>query len=194
MRYFTWKLELVSDIVWVIAASLVYNFFDKLSGVSGVKSMPNEQFANEVHGPIVRMFKRSKVYSSFKDIIWGAELVNMQLKSKWNWGIIFFSCVINIFSKYPWVVPLKDKKCISTVNAFQTILNNSAKKPRKIWLIKVVNSIMSLLKNAQKIMALGMYSTYNEGNYVVAERFIRTLKYDLQAYESYVRKTSILMS
>ena len=60
----------------------------------------------------------------------------MQLLSKYNKGIRFLLCVIDIFSKYAWVVPLKDKKGISVAKAFQNILKQSNKKPNKIWVDK----------------------------------------------------------
>ena len=60
----------------------------------------------------------------------------MQLKSKFNKGFRFLLCVIDIFSKYAWVIPLKDKIGASIVNAFQKILNNSNRKPNKIWVDK----------------------------------------------------------
>ena len=91
-------------------ASMVYKFFDKKTSGSGIKSMPNQQLADELHKPIIRKFKKRKVYSSFRDNIWGVDLANMQLISKFNKGIRFSLCVIYIFSKYVWVVPLKDKK------------------------------------------------------------------------------------
>ena len=61
------------------------------------------------------------MYSSFKDNVWGADLANMQLISKFNKELRFLSCVVDIFSKYAWVVPLKDKNGVSIVNAFQCI-------------------------------------------------------------------------
>ena len=60
----------------------------------------------------------------------------MQLISKSNKGFRFLQCVIDIFSKYAWVVPLKDKKGISIVNAFQKVLDKSGRKPNKIWVDK----------------------------------------------------------
>ena len=57
----------------------------------------------------------------------------MQLISKFNKGIKFLLCVIDIFSKYPWVVPLQDKKGVTIVNTFQKILDSSKRKPNKIW-------------------------------------------------------------
>ena len=68
---------------------------------------------------IKEKFKKRTVYSEFKDNIWGADLADMQLISKVNKGFKFLLCVIDIFGKYGWVIPLKDKKGISTVNAFQ---------------------------------------------------------------------------
>ena len=76
------------------------------------------------------------MYSSFKDNIWGVDLADMQLLSKFNKGFRFLLCVIDIFSKYAWIVPLKDKKGISIVNAFQKILKETNQKPKKIGVDK----------------------------------------------------------
>ena len=88
-------------------ASMVYKFFDKKSKGSGVniEVKHNEQLAKELHKPIIRNFKKRTVYSRFKDNIWGADLPDMQLISKVNKGFRFLLCVIDIFSKYAWVVP-----------------------------------------------------------------------------------------
>ena len=61
----------------------------------------------------------------------------MQLISKFNKGFRFLLCVIDIFSKYAWVVPLKDKKGITITNAFQKILKESNRRPSKIWVDKI---------------------------------------------------------
>ena len=73
------------------------------------------------------------VYSGFKDNMWGADLADMQLTSKFNKAFRFLLCVIDIFSKYAWVVPLKDKKGITITNVFQKMLKESNRKPNKIW-------------------------------------------------------------
>ena len=78
-----------------------------------------------MHKPIIKNSKKRNVYSGFKDNIWGADLADMQLISKFNKGFRFLLCVIDIFSKYAWVVPLKDKKGVSIVDAFQKILKES---------------------------------------------------------------------
>ena len=99
-------------------ASMVYKFFDKKSSGSGIVNEPNYQLANELHKPIIRKFKKRKVYSSFRDNIWGVDLADMQSLRKYNKGIKYLLCGINLFSKYAWVVPLKDKRGITIVNAF----------------------------------------------------------------------------
>ena len=134
-------------------ASMVYKFFDKKSQGSGPHSSStsyrplsstvhlannkkNIQLADELHKPIIRKFKKRKVYSSFRDNIWGVDLADMQLLSKFNKGFRFLLCVIDIFSKYAWVIPLKDKKGVNIVNVFHKILKESNQKPNKIWVDK----------------------------------------------------------
>ena len=80
-----------------------------------------------------------------------------------------------MFSKYAWVVPLKDKKGISTVKVFQTILKQSNRKSNKTWVEKGSEFYNAYFKNLLRDKDLVMYSTHNEGKSVVAERFIRTL-------------------
>ena len=116
---------------------MVYNFFDKKfaslnkSSGSGIVSEPNNQLANELHKPITRKFWKRKVYSFFKDNIWGVDLADMQSLSKYNKGIKYLLCAFDLFSKYAWVVSIKDKKGTSIVNAFKKII--SKRKPNKIW-------------------------------------------------------------
>ena len=106
---------------------MVYNFFDKKSAGSGVKYVntklapQNQQLVEELHKPIIRKFEKRKVHAAFKDNIWGADLADMQLLSKYNKGIRFLLCVIDIFSKYTWVVPLRCKYCCSISKYFKTI-------------------------------------------------------------------------
>ena len=116
---------------------MVYKFFDKKSQGKGLANNKEKvQLVNELHKPIIKKFNKRKVYSSFKDNIWGVDLADMELLSKFNKGFRFLLCVIDIFSKYAWVIPLKDKKGISIVNAFQIILKESNRKPNKIWVDK----------------------------------------------------------
>ena len=95
---------------------MFYKFFDKKSQGSGTKHVntklipQNEQLVDELHKPIIRKFRKRKVYLAFKDSIWAADLADMQLLSRYNKGIRFLLWVIDIFSKYALVVSLKDKK------------------------------------------------------------------------------------
>ena len=125
---------------------MVYKFFDskvtspdKKSEESGAKKVnnsklapQNQQLAEELHKSIIKKFEKRKVHAAFKDNIWGADLADIQLWSKYNKGIRFLLCVIDIFSKYAWVVPLEDKKGVSIATAFQSILKQSNRKPNKI--------------------------------------------------------------
>ena len=85
-------------------------------------------------------------------------------------------CVIDIFIKYSWVVLLKDKKDVSIVDAFQKILDNSNRKPNKIWVDKGSEFYNNSFKKWLKDNDVEMYSIHNEEKSVIAERFIRTLK------------------
>ena len=174
-------------------ASMVYTFFDskvaspdKMTVGSGVNE--NIKLANELHKPIIRKFNKRKVYSSFKDNIWGADLADMQLLSKFNKRIKYLLCVIDLFSKYAFVVPLKDKKRISIVNAFQSILNKSKRKPNKKWVDKGPEFYDASFKKWLQDNDIVMYSTNNEGKSVVAKRFIRTLKSKIYKYMTSISK------
>ena len=97
---------------------MVYKFVDTKASSPDRKTIgggvhENIKLVNELHKLIIRTFNKQKVYSSFKDNIWGADLADMQLLSKFNKGIKYLLCVIDLFSKY----------VISIVNAFQSILN-----------------------------------------------------------------------
>ena len=102
----------------------------------------------------------------------------MLLISKYNKGIRYLLCIIDLFSKYAWIVSLKDKKGVSIVNAFRSILDRSKRKPKekKIWVDQGSEFYNSYFKKWLKDNDINMYSTYNEEKSVVAERFIRTLK------------------
>ena len=159
---------------------MVYKFFDKktkdsgvtLANIFAIKSIPrNKQLAKELHKSIIKKFKKRKVYSAFKGNIWAADLANMQLISKFDKGFRFLLCVVDIYSKYAWIVALKDKNGVSIVNTFQNILNKSNRKPNKIWVDKGSEFYNSHFK--KWLNDIEMYSTHNEGKSVVAEIFIR---------------------
>ena len=99
-------------------ASMVYKYFDKKSKGSGVANneiKQNLQLAKELHKPIIRNFKKRTVYSGFKGNIWGVDLADMQSLIKYNKGIKYLLCAIDLFSKYAWVIPIKVIKVFEKV-------------------------------------------------------------------------------
>ena len=157
-------------------ASMVYKFFEKKSMGSGIAKDNSSILADELHKPIINKFNKRKVYSQFKDNIWGVNLADMQSLSRKNKGIKYLLCAIDLYSKYAFVIPLKDKKRISIVNAFNKIIKQSERKPNKTWIDQGREFYNNVFKKWLSDNDIIMYSTYNEGKSVVAERFIRTLK------------------
>ena len=157
---------------------MVYKFFDKNSMGSGFKKLKNSSsiLADELHKPVIKKFEKTKVYWQFKDNIWGVDLGDMQSLSRKNKGIKYLLCAIDLYSKYAFVIPLKDKKGISIVNAFNKIIKQSGRKPNKIWVDQGGEFYNNVFKKWLSDNDIIMYSTYNEGKSVVAKRFIRTLK------------------
>ena len=177
---------------------MVYKFFDKKSALlnkssgSGIVNEPNYQLAKEIHKPIMKKLKKRKVYSSFRDNIWGVDLADMQSLSKYNKGNKYFLCGIDLFSKYAWVIPIKEKKGPSIVNALKKIISEG-RKPNKIWIDKGSEVYNNSFKDFMKINNTEMYSTYNEEKSVVAERFITTLKKKVFKHMKLFKKMFILM-
>ena len=164
-------------------AGMVYKFFDKKSTGSGIMTAKpsalarkSSILADELHRPIIRKFNKRKVYSQFKDNIWGVDLADMESLSRKNKGIKYLLCAIDLYSKYAFVIPLKDKKGISIVNAFNKIIKQSNKKPNKMWVDQGGEFYNNVFEKWLSDNDINMYSTYNEGKSVVAERFIRTFK------------------
>ena len=106
-------------------ALIVYIFFDNKTSGGAIKHEDMSNKDLELNKPIIRKFKKRKVQSPFIDNIWDADLADMHLISKFNKGLRFLLCVVDIYSKYAWVVPLKDKKGTTITNAFQKILDES---------------------------------------------------------------------
>ena len=138
-------------------AAMVYKFFNGRTKGSGIE---NTQLAEELHKPIIRNFKRKKVYSSFKDNIWGVDLAHMSLISKFNKGIKYLLCVIGLVSRHSWFIPLKNKKGENIVEGFQGILKNS-RKPNKIWVDHGSEFYNNKFKSFLKRNDIEMYSTHN---------------------------------
>ena len=111
-------------------ASMAYKFFDKTSVGSGINMIKSSSsiLADELHKPIIKKFEKRKLYSQFKDNIWGVDLADMQSLSRKNKGIKYLLCVIDLYSKYAFVILLK-----GILNAFDKIIKQYNRKPNKIW-------------------------------------------------------------
>ena len=99
----------------------------------------------------------------------------MQSLSRYNKGIKYLLCAIDLFSKCAWVIPIKEKKGVSIVNAFKKIISEG-RKPNKTWFDQGSEFYNEPFTDFLKINNIEMYSTFNEGKSVVAERFIKTQK------------------
>ena len=137
---------------------------------------------------VLGIMKNEKYAHLFINNICGTDLTDMQRLSTFNKRILFLLCIFDVYSKYSWVNPIKDKTGITITCAFQKILDKSGHKPNKIWVDKgsefYNGSLKSWLENDDR----ETYSTHNEGKSVVAERFIRTLKRKFYTYLTSISK------
>lgn len=92
-----------------------------------------QALSSELHAPIRRKFKRRRVFVYNIDDIWSADLKDMQLLSKYNKGYKYLLTVIDVFSKYAYVTPLKTKGSDEIITAFKSLFTNSGRKPKKLW-------------------------------------------------------------
>ena len=133
-----------------------------------------QQLADELHKPITRKFTKRRVFSKGVDEIWAADLVEMGKFSEWNKGFKYLLMVIDVFSKFGWIEPLKDKKGETVAAAFEKIFK--LRQPRLLWTDKgkeFYNKNVNQLLSQKNIK---LYSTENEEKSSVVERFNRTIK------------------
>ena len=109
---------------------MVYKFFDKKTGSTASVS---EQLAEDLHKPIIKQFKKRNFSARFKDNIWAADLAEIGSLSWKRKSVKYLLCVIDFFTKYAMVKPLKDKKGKIVLIAFIKIVSESNRKPNKLW-------------------------------------------------------------
>ena len=131
--------------------------------------------AEELHKPVKRKFNRRRVLVNGIDKIWAAELADMKAFSEFNRGFKFFLLVIDIGSKYGWIIPLKNKEGKTVASALKTIFEE--RKPEKMWVDKGKEFYNKDVKGLIKL-----YSTENEEKSSVVERWIRTMKEKMWKY------------
>ena len=129
----------------------------------------------ELHKPVRRKFKRRRVLVNGIDKIWAVDLADMKAFTKFNRGIKYLLAVIDVFSKYGYLIPLKDKTGKSVASALKTIFKE--RKPEKLWVDKGKEFYN---KDVKELIEL--YSTENEEKSSVVERWIRTMKEKMWKY------------
>ena len=134
-----------------------------------------QQLADELHKPIKRNFTRRRVLVNHVDEVWCSDLVEMQQFSKWNKGYRYLLMVLDVFSKYGWIIPLKDKKGETVSEAFKTILKEG-RTPGCLWVDKGKEYYNKHVKDLLEKIYIQMYSTENEEKSSVCERWNRTIK------------------
>ena len=138
------------------------------------------ELADELHKPIQHKFDTRKVVSKTVDDIWSADLVEMIPYARFNKGYRYLLTVIDVFSKYGWIVPLKTKTAAAVTNAFRDLFKE--KVPTRLWTDKgteFYNKPMKELLARKKVI---LYSTQNEGKAVIVERWNRTIKRNMWKY------------
>ena len=141
----------------------------------GVDKKKSPTLAEELHKPIKRKFEKRRVLVNGIDRIWAADLVDMQAFAKFNRGIKYLLAVIDVFSKYGWLIPLKDKTGKSVALALKTIFKE--RKPEKMWVDKGKEFYNKDVKDL-----IELYSTENEEKSSDVERWIRTMKEKMWKY------------
>ena len=130
------------------------------------ENISNKESAEELHKPIIRKFNKRIVHST-----WGAGHTDRQSISKFYKGIRFL-CVIDIYC----LITLKDKRGITIINVFQKVLNESIRKPSKIWVDNGSEFYNRSMKSCLRKNDIEIYATHTERKTVAAERFNKIFK------------------
>ena len=118
-----------------------------------------------------KKFQKRRVISYGIDKIWTADLVEIQKFSKWNHGITYLLMVIDVFSKYGWIKPLKNKETESVSSAFDDVFKKSKRKPEMLWTDKGSEFISKHFKEFLKKNKIKLYHTENEEKSSIVERW-----------------------
>lgn len=149
----------------------------------GGKIVWSDALADELHKPVKRKFRKRRVLVSHIDDIWAADLVEMLPFSKHNKGFKYLLTVIDVFSKYGWIIPIKNKTGLEVSEAFKAIFEEG-RIPKKVWSDKGKEFYNKHVKELFKKHNIELYSTENEEKSSVAERWNRTMKNKMYKYFS----------
>ena len=142
----------------------------------------SEELAEELHKPVRKHFKKRRVISKHVDDIWAADLVDMQYYSRSNKGFKYILMIIDVFSKYGWAEPLKNKTGVEIVKAFTKIWEGNQKPPKYLWTDKGKEFDNKLFRSLLEKKKVHMYWTENEEKSSVVERWNRTIKSKMWKY------------
>ena len=137
--------------------------------------------AKEVFSPQITKFRRERIVPLYKDETWSADLIDKSSLSKYNNNYKFILTVIDIFTKYAWAIPLKNKSGLSITKGFKTILSEGPKggsesrKPEKLWVDRGSEFYNKTFKSLIQEYVTKLYSIYSDLKAVFIERFNRTL-------------------
>ena len=137
--------------------------------------------AKEVFSPQITKFRRERIIPLYKDETWSADLIDKSSLSKYNNNYKFILTVIDIFTKYAWAIPSKNKSGLSITNGFKIVLSehsqggSESRKPEKLWVDRGSEFYNKTIKSLLKEYETKLYSTYSDLKAVFIERFNRTL-------------------
>ena len=135
-----------------------------------------KQLAKELLKPKLKRFPRRRVFSPSVDAIWSGDLLDIHQYARVNKNYTFIFVLVDVFSKYAWARPLKNKEGISVARALEDIFNSSQRYPYRLWTDRGTEFYNRNVENTLKRHKVQLYSTFNEPKSMIAERFIRTLR------------------
>ena len=146
-----------------------------------MEKQQQQLLAKEVFCPQITKFRRERTIPLYKDETWSADLIDKSSLSKYNNNYNFILTVIDIFTKYAWAIPLKNKSGLSITNGFKLVLDENpqggseSRKPEKLWVHRGSEFYNKTFKSLLKEYETELYSTYSDLKAVFIERFNRTL-------------------
>ena len=138
--------------------------------------------AKELHAPVRRKFCQRRIITKGIDDLWAADLLIMDKYSSQNKGFKYLLNVIDTFSKYVWIEPLKNRTGKNAAEAFESIITQSKRKPNLLHVDMGTEFVNETFKSMLKKYNINMYHTYNEEKSAIIERFNRTLNQKLRIY------------
>jgi hypothetical protein len=138
-----------------------------------------KQLRIELHKPIKKKFPKLKVRSDGIDDVWSMDLVDMRSWSDFNDGYKWMLNVIDVWSRYAWSIPMKNKNAKTVLDAFKQIIKESERKPKRIWVDEGTEFYNQQMTRFIKGNDIIRYSTYGDSKSVMVERLNRTLKTEM---------------